>query len=591
MANIMMPPIAKSPTVGKAPEVKSQIEPDRESSFSNYMDDKLRDEQIRKRSLLGAKEKIASQKENSAAKEKEAGDPELAYLQQLMIKLQNLLDDDSGKAGEWTFDLKGSGILDKLAAYAGMDDAELALLKKQLEEKGSLGLTDLFAALEKHFGSLNQDLQVQVPETNLAFLESLLDKMGVPAEEITALSDTAVNGLSKLDIIAYLQGLTKIEGSDQKITLTDFELDQLQSMLSKAGMSGKSLNDLIPEANFQLRRSLEALGLAAEHPEVTLTVDRLQNLLKAAVADAEAVKTNSFNIPGFVDELKELLAQAGFEGKNVGWTPVVQESMTAVYQELQKMVDLAKVSIEKISETQAMEEKLTADWLNSSKKIPVAGGKKLDMAEVGFLFGSNADKGVGEEVIQAGSTSSREKPLGNFESFLSGHHDITLPSDYSSVPEVRPTLPQGRIAVEMQQFAIDQISHGVLRGLRNNQHHMTLTLYPRELGEVKVDLHVRESHVSVSFAMENSHVKETLESNMQNFRDNLQRQGFSLQECFVSVGQNNTNDSKQRFEEAWERLVSRTGYEKGIGLPADVMATVGDRHISLSQGGTISLFV
>lgn|GEM_PF-5747395 len=592
MANIMMPPIAKNPTAGRAPEVKSQIEPDRESSFSNYMDNKIRKEQIQKRSLLGAKEKIAPPKEKKLVKEDEINNPELAYLQQLMAELQNLLNDDTAKPGEWTFDLEGLGILDKLAAFAGMDDVELTLLKKQMEENGSLGLADLFAALEKHFDMMDQDLQVTVPETNLAFLEALLGKMGVSAEEITALSDTAVNGLSELDIIAYLQSLAQIEGStNQKITLSDWDLDQLQAMLSQAGMSEKNLQDLIPEANFQLRKSLESLGLTAENQGVTLSVERLHTLLEGAVADAEAAK-KSVNLPGFVGELKGLLSQAGFEGKDVGWTPVVQESMTAVYQELQKMIDLAKVNIEKINQVQSIEEKLTADWLGSADKISVAGTDKPHMAEMDLLFGKNADQGVGEEIVQVNSTTSREKPLSNFESYLNGsHQDVTVPGEHSSVSDARSLVSRGKLAVEMQQFTVDQISHGVLRGLRNSQHHMTLTLYPKELGEVKVDLQVRESHISVSFAMENSHVKEALESHMQDFKDNLQKQGFSLQQCFVSVDQNNSDNARQRFEEAWERLVSQTGYEKESGQPGDVMAMVGERHIRMSQGGTISLFV
>ncbi len=130
-----------------------------------------------------------------------------------------------------------------------------------------------------------------------------------------------------------------------------------------------------------------------------------------------------------------------------------------------------------------------------------------------------------------------------------------------------------------------------MRGLRNSLHQLTLTLYPKELGEVKVDLQVRESHISVSFVMENSRVKEALESNMQDFKDNLNKQGFSLQECFVSVDQNNSEDARQRFEEAWERLVAQTGYGKNIGQPSEVMAMVGERHINMHQGGTISLFV
>jgi flagellar hook-length control protein FliK len=580
------------------------------------MDDKIRDEQIQKRSLLGVKEKTAPKKENQTAvaprkvnrpaKEAEIDNAEVIYLQQLMGELQSLLTNDTSKPGEWTFDLEGLGVLDKLALSAGMDDVELGLLKKQLEENGSLGLADLFAALEKHFDGLNQDLQVTVPETNLAFLESLLAKMGVSAENITSLSDKAVTGLSELDIIAYLQSLAQIEkNNSQIITLSNWDLDQLQAMLSQAGMSDESMQDLIPEVNFQLGKSLQALGLSpaqdftiplsGEHlPKdftIPLSVERLQNLLEHAVAGAEAAGPK-VDVPGFIGELKSLLSQAGFEGKNVGWTPVVQESMTAVYQELQKMVDLAKVNIEKINKIQVTEEGLTADWLSSGKKVPVAGAEKSSGDGTDLFFGKNGDNVVDEEIVQVSASNTQGKSLDSFESHLNASsQEVTVPGEQGSVTEARVLPPRVRLAAEMQQFTVDQISQGVMRGLRSSQHHMTLTLYPKELGEVKVDLQVRESHIVVSFAMENSRVKEALESNMQDFKDNLQKQGFSLQECFVSVDQNNTDDARQRFEEAWERLVAQTGREKEGGQPGDVMAMVDGRHGGMNQGGTISLFV
>lgn len=600
MANIMMPLISKSAAPGNAPDPKNQIEPGREASFSKYMDKKIRKEESESRDKLGVKDTASPQKTADSENVETKDTSEMTALQQLMADLQNLITDDNSKAGEWTFNLEGSGILDTLAGYAGMDDSGLALLKKQMEEQGGLSLSDLFAALKDQFAKMNEDLQVTVPETDLAFIETLLSKMGVSADDLSTISDQSVNGLSEFDLIACLQALGKIGGEDTGvITLTGWELDQLQSMLEDAGISKESLQNLVPEANLALKDSLEALGLSSQDgADVQLSLDRLKNLLEQAIADADAAAKSKVNVSGFLDELKGMLSQAGFEGKGVGWTPVVQESLTTAYQELQKMVDLSKVKVEKINDIQRLEEGLTQDWLNSTPKLKAPSDEALltkTTESPSLLLDGQTEMPLEQEgVVKSASVKESDKFLNTFLTQLNS----SLPETPAQGTDQRPNvdtlrLPPMRtpLGPEMQQFSIDQISQGLVRGLRNNQHHLTLTLHPKELGEVKVDMQIRQSHISVSFVMENSRVKEALESNMSDFKDNLNRQGFSLQECFVSVDQNDSENARQRFEEAWERMVGQSGYEKDQGLPHEIVGLVGDRVMASHPGSTISLFV
>ena len=111
-----------------------------------------------------------------------------------------------------------------------------------------------------------------------------------------------------------------------------------------------------------------------------------------------------------------------------------------------------------------------------------------------------------------------------------------------------------RITAVMQQQLVEQASRGMMRGLQNNEHHLILKLQPPELGELRVDLHVNNDKVSVSFAMENSQVKSLLESSMQQFQDSLEEKGFALGEFSVSVNQQQDDSRGQSFEFAWESL-------------------------------------
>ena len=127
--------------------------------------------------------------------------------------------------------------------------------------------------------------------------------------------------------------------------------------------------------------------------------------------------------------------------------------------------------------------------------------------------------------------------------------------------------------------------------MRTGEQHLVLRLHPAELGEVKVDLAVRNEVVSVSFTMENAKVKETLEGSMEEFRHNMEQKGFSLNDVNVNVGHGkDDNDTWQRFEMAWsgERLQAQN-----LGdVPDDVLYNIahhGEQYASQEEG--VNLFV
>ena len=127
---------------------------------------------------------------------------------------------------------------------------------------------------------------------------------------------------------------------------------------------------------------------------------------------------------------------------------------------------------------------------------------------------------------------------------------LEMPAESAKAADVpRAAMSGSRMAAALQQQAADQITMGVIRGLQNNDHHLILRLNPPELGKVKVDMLIRNDQISVTFAMENSKVKEALESHMQQFKESLEQRGFVLDQCFVSVDRDNdAEDAWQRFE-------------------------------------------
>ncbi len=848
MANIQIPSILSPIAPGAGLDPKAQLPKVDEGSFASHLDRKLREGQRATDNLAGVENKEKAIFTEIDRKEDTPVTVE-ALLQQLMVDLKGVVDKPNQDPGEWTFQLKNMGLLEKLAAAAGMDNQDLAPLKKMMDEQGSLPLADLFAALEKNFKEQETATEVTVAETYLPLIETFLSQLGVAQDAIQHLDGQGVNGIGQLDLKALLQGMRQLppqvdgQGQESQIVLSDWDVEQLQTMLSDAGVPGEQIDRIIPERASGQQETLSGLRPAESGQQVTLSIKRLQGMLEQAVAAVENARPKA-DMPEFFNDLNAILSQAGFESHDVGLSPVVQGAVADVYEELSKMVDLAMVKVEKVSGdddqaltlqrllheimakqqqngdeagqptteelTRALQQAVAAMESSRSQNTelqallkqvntilaptglalsptefnttialptpPVAApmsGEAVHqlfsdaMAEVGGGSTQNQTlptllAKVNEVLIQAGleigqtpmdqaasvlpieevrqlfnqafsqgeNFSRQAEPLATVvervntllasagfaitpvtaeealtplaagpeeiierlqqaittlapaglasqatdaaevQQALAGlaqeseekKAEITAKNDalakerlagdtaptstdtepsldtvagpqsetptevaapeskeaavpkqmdgnnapttggigmeargsapLSSDPTPKLHTPSLRLSPELQQFAVEQISQGVLRGLRNMEHHLTLTMYPKELGEVKVDMQVRGHHIAVSFVMENQKVKEAMESSMGEFKDNLERRGFSLGNMSVSVDQQqHQNDGGKRFMAAWEQMQATRQRDEGIVPPTVGMpAHSGNRTIRTPQGG-ISLFV
>ena len=622
MADILMSPILSQIVPGAGAERKAQLPVKSDASFSQYLERKLRTEQAEKKNLLGVHDTKAPKptKKNGAEPTEEPPVTVEAVLQQLMVTLKDMADkpDAGAEAGQWTFQLKDMGLLEKLAAQAGMDAASLAALKKQMTDKGGLPLTDLFAALEKNFKELGAATKVTVPETYLPLLETILCKLGVAPEVIKQLDNKGVNGVDQLDLIAYLQGLkaipaqadgpkadpvqvegvqdlavlldgvksllAKAESQDDipKCVLSDFELEQLSAMLAEAGVPAAKIEAMFPEKIPVVQKALSGLLPSQGDAPVVMSLDRLKELLQQAVAAVNEARPKA-DPPAFFNELGTILSQAGFKSSDVGWSPVVQGTMKAAYEELQKLVSQGKGRAEKYIEIMANNDAVDQQWQTSDGSDPVL--EALASAEEGGLLAGDTTTDGQQEALPLGKADLTDKlsTVGGIE--------MKASSQTQTDSTGKAQFPRMHLTPELQQLTVEQISQGVLRGLKNNEHHITLTLYPKELGEVKVDLQVRGGQLSAAFVMENQKVKEAMESNMEEFKDNLERRGFSLGAMSVSVGQqHHSNDSGQRFVAAWEQIKANQSRENNAVPGANPLEFIRNDQATLRQGA-ISLFV
>lgn len=122
-----------------------------------------------------------------------------------------------------------------------MNKADLNALVEQFTSKnGELDMDAFFQALINHFVAFEENPAIVVPETEFPLLESLLTKMGLSPEQLQSISDQAVVGDGDIDLALIAQALKDLSVSPenlQNVPLSDWEAEQLQGLLDKAGIS------------------------------------------------------------------------------------------------------------------------------------------------------------------------------------------------------------------------------------------------------------------------------------------------------------------------------------------------------------------
>lgn len=545
---------------------------DKSSSFSDYLERKMVTEPDERKSLFGvgqngAANTAASGTDNAAQsqpapKEKDDGTAQSAsvsaLLGQFMAEIRSQTKQNDTGPGNWTVTLPDSSLLVKLAADAGMSEAETAALMQQFQEqKGTMDLGSLLTALVNHFQVAQNQQPVTVAETDLPFLGAILERMGVSAEKIQEISGKAVTGDNQLDLGKFLSALDSVQ-ADQPTTLSDWEGEQLQNLLDEAGVSKSMQRGLLPERSTPWETPNQPLK------PVTLTMDRLQNLLIQGLQNV-ADNAPKADVPQLFTDLKAIFAQAGFSEKGVGWTPAVQKAMTDVYQNLLNNVDLASAQLRKmeVASSQVKQDLLAsaaAAKEQASGGATAASGAAVQPVAQTAAAAQIKDENTAdllaekqsESLLAAGGKTAPGSGVEHSQRAIvipvNTQTQAVQPQPQIAPQAAAPQAPSLPPALEQQTMA--RISEGVLNGLRTDEHHLVLRLYPKELGEVKVEMMVRDDHVAVAFSMENSRVKEVLEKHMNMFQQNLERQGFTLEGCMVSVNQQNDGNT-----EAWRQFV------------------------------------
>jgi len=112
-------------------------------------------------------------------------------------------------------------------------------------------------------------------------------------------------------------------------------------------------------------------------------------------------------------------------------------------------------------------------------------------------------------------------------------------------------------AVKKEEFILQIVEKAKVL-LDGDKQEIVMDLKPDYLGKMTLKVVTERGIVAAQFVAENEQVKSILESNMQLLKDALQKQGFNVQECSVSVGQGRDGESGKHDAEE-RKLFGRIG--------------------------------
>ncbi|HBY20616.1 MAG: hypothetical protein A2Y24_08525 [Clostridiales bacterium GWE2_32_10] len=97
--------------------------------------------------------------------------------------------------------------------------------------------------------------------------------------------------------------------------------------------------------------------------------------------------------------------------------------------------------------------------------------------------------------------------------------------------------------------------------LSSEKSEIVIKLKPESLGKLTMSVVTEEGMLKAKFVAETQKIKETIESNLEDLKQNLKERGLSLDSVEVSVRQDNSNEQQSLFK---QELVKSKTYKKNI---------------------------
>ena len=192
----------------------------------------------------------------------------------------------------------------------------------------------------------------------------------------------------------------------------------------------------------------------------------------------------------------------------------------------------------------------------------------------------DSDKSEEKENASADSNSQKSDLQNNYE--VINNTQYSQLNDFGNIINNQQAKVFGIDGVSKAQSEINvspreiitQIVEKAKAVLTNEKSEMIIDLKPDHLGKLSLKVVTERGAVVAKFIAENEQVKAAIESNMDNLKESLNKQGFTVQDFSVSVRQ----DSKKGFGEGREFSQNNSNSNKGEKIATVEASNVEEKH-------------
>ncbi len=458
------------------------------------------------------------------------------------------------------------------------EDAE-AIVKRATKDDGSISLAAVFNLLDQYEANQGPFLLIDSSQKN-AFIQ-VLQELGLSQEDIQDLinSSTDEDGMLKIknfrDLLAKVEEAQAAQGSAGKVNK-----GILSNLLQQLGLTDEEIQTLLEqgsdsEGNLRAEAALDILKKAAATQD-NATRQSLKDLAAMmrvnTETDSEANMTEAEakRIKNQVNKMIQAM-EGGDKDSKTSLKDTLQAALADEFAE--EGVELKGSNLNGLEHTATPKVKASAEAASSEDKQQAFQFAKQQQ-------GSQAKPEVTGADSQGGSNNTAKAG-----SATVGLGSAGRSTEAAQTAGVRGTLPS---------YVVHQVGERMAQMIKNNQSSLKINIKPPELGELNLELSVKDGVLRATLTAESVAAKNTLDAGSEQLKQLLSQQGLKVESLDIILKSDSQNagagfqdqlDKKEHFASA----KGQSGQDLTDEMDESELAAV-IRKQALAGGGSINVF-
>jgi flagellar hook-length control protein FliK len=468
----------------------------------------------------------------------------------------------------------------------GAEDAK-QILDKSANSDGSINLGTVFALLPRY--TPEQGPQFFIKATDKPLLSQVLKGLGISTEDVNSFME----GLEQVGDRLRVTGLPSLlakAGKDSGNQSGQVDRSVLSDLLGKMGLATDEINTLLAKAYDGEGRAnpkavlalLQAAANRQDHAVADAMKDLAQRIKVVPRGQQKPLDADRMRAQ-FIKAVESV--ESGLSARSGEFDKELTQALTALSkgQGEGKLNELIPRLVKSELGGQASEL-----GQGSAQAAISRGGEAASSGSQAGLAGGNSRQGGGESQTQAGgrqtlATAGSQTQTDSSFGVAMGRAGQMAGADQASGP--RGVLPA---------YVVRQVGLAMTQMVARDQTTLRLDLKPPSLGELNLELSVKDGVVTAKLVAENVAAKQALESGMDQLKQDLANQGLKLSHVEITV--NPDAERRQAQAQAGDNGRGSGGSRSGSGsggqdLPGsdeDVTSVAG--FLAGTAGVRISVF-